>query len=60
MRKVVADKIAEQLAEWAWYFWKIVRSMGFVAATFVAGAVTLGLVIYMESKRRAGKVSEPA
>lgn len=37
------------------YFWKIARHMGFVAATFVAGAATLGLVIYMESKRRAAK-----
>jgi hypothetical protein len=42
------------------YFWKIARHMGFVGASFVAGAATLGLVIYMESKRRAAKVSEPA
>ncbi len=39
------------------YFWKIARHMGFIAATFVAGAATLGLVIYMESKRRARRVA---
>jgi hypothetical protein len=42
------------------YFWKIAQHMGFVAATFVAGAATLGLVIYMESKRRAAKTNTPA
>lgn len=39
------------------YFWKVARHMGFIAATFVAGAVTLGLVISMESKRRAARAS---
>ena len=35
------------------YFWKIAQHLGFVLATFVAGAVTLGLVIHLERNRRA-------
>lgn len=37
------------------YFWKIAGTLGPVLATFVAGAATLGIVIYFESKRRAAK-----
>ena len=38
------------------YFWKIALHMGFIGATFVAGAATIGLVVYMESKRRVAKL----
>jgi hypothetical protein len=36
------------------YFWKIATQLGHILATFVAGAVTLALVVYVESRRRGG------
>lgn len=39
------------------YFWQIARHLGPILATFIAGAVTLGLVLHLESKRRALKVN---
>ena len=39
------------------YFWKIAEHLGFILATFVAGAATLGLVIAMESRRRARRAN---
>jgi len=41
------------------YFWKIAGHLGPVLASFVAGAVTLGLILYVESKRRASRVDVP-
>lgn len=35
------------------YFWKIAGHLGGIMATFVAGAATLGLVVFLESKRRS-------
>lgn len=35
------------------YFWKIAGHLGPVFGTFLAGAVTLGAVLYLESRRRA-------
>jgi len=35
------------------YFWHIAKHLGPIFSTFVAGAVTLGLVIHFESKRRS-------
>jgi hypothetical protein len=35
------------------YFWHIAEHLGPILATFLAGAVTLGLVIHFESKRRS-------
>lgn len=37
------------------YFWQIAGHLGPVFATFLAGTVTLGLVTYLESKRRTAK-----
>jgi len=37
------------------YFWKIAGALGGVLATFIAGAATLGIVVYFESRRRAAK-----
>ena len=34
------------------YFWQIAEHLGPILATFVAGAVTLGLVVRFEAKRR--------
>lgn len=35
------------------YFWHIAKHLGPIFATFLAGAVTLGLVVHFESKRRS-------
>jgi len=39
------------------YFWQIARHLGPVFSTFLAGAVTLGLVLHLESRRRNSKVN---
>lgn len=39
------------------YFWHITPHLGSIFATFLAGAVTLALVLYLESKRRTAKVN---
>ena len=38
------------------YFWQIARHLGPILATFIAGVVTLGVVLYLESRRRETKV----
>lgn len=35
------------------YFWKVAGDLGPIVATFIAGAVTLALVLHLEFKRRA-------
>lgn len=39
------------------YFWQVARHVGPVFSTFLAGAVTLWLVIHLESRRRSTKVN---
>ncbi len=39
------------------YFWKVAGHLGPILASFVVGAVTLGLILFVESKRRAAKSS---
>ncbi len=38
------------------YFWQIASHLGHVFATFLAGAVTLGMVLLLEYRRRTSKV----
>lgn len=37
------------------YFWQVARHMDIIFSVFLAGAVTLGLVVMLESKRRDAK-----
>lgn len=37
------------------YFWKIAQHLGPVFSTFLAGSITLALVVHLESKRRAAR-----
>lgn len=40
------------------YFWKVAGHLGPVLGSFVAGAVTLGLILYAESRRRAARANQ--
>ena len=42
------------------YFWKIASQLGPILATFMAGAATLALVVWVESKRRERDNSKDA